>query len=298
MRKLFVLMTILCGCAASAPESSNDKGVAAAVEVGDYPETQPDKLSPQQRTELRRSLDVFYSGNSEEWQRARIRILAMGPEGVEALAIFMIKFFYAGKEDVALDARTTDIAEYWASAHYELYLLQEKAVPYLVIAMAHPAIGSSGRAQCSMTLVKIGNPAVPLLLSNIDRGTPEFQGMVLQTLGNIGDVRAVKPIISLYRNTARPQHYDEDVEDPTLSPRFYSVKAIGEIGDKEGLPLIEEALDDPNPVVRKKAVEMSTEFSCPEALPVLEKALTVSRTCAIGQQQKIKNCIRKIAARQ
>lgn len=282
-----VFLSILCGCTANPSESVADVKITVPEDVS------PKKLTLAERVELRRLLDVYYSKDPKEWEKARMQILAMGEEGVEALAIFMIKFFAAGNIS---DRPEQDIGRYWESARRELVRLKEKAVPYLILAMSHPDMGKTRRLQCSMTLVEIGQPAVLPLVENLKNGCLDFRYMVLETLGTIGDKRAVSGIVSLYQSLPQPEGDDEDAEDPTFGLRFYCVKAIGQIGDKDGLPVITHALDDPNLTVRKQAVESSVRFNCPEALPMLEKALEASRTCAIGYESKIKRCMEKIAA--
>ncbi len=63
------------------------------------------------------------------------------------------------------------------------------------------------------------------------------------------------------------------LDDPDPETRIYALWALGAIGDPRGLPPLEAALADPDPGLRKTAAFALGELGLPEALPALRRAL-------------------------
>ena len=266
MRKMLISLSLLLlfGCAGT--QKQNNLG----------PQTTQDK----QKKSLREYFQEFYKtnppGKSEGWKIARKKILQMGDLGSNALCYFMVKFFYAGKNQSRLKSRGQDLGEYWLAAQRELILLGRKAVPIVVAAMGHAKLGTTGQEQCSRVLAKIGSPSIPFLVKNLkerflkkDRNNQKFCRRILDTLAVIGDKKVAPHIGQIYLKT--PVAKDEG-EDEFYGLRAYCIKALGALRGKEELAVLEKALNDPNIYVRRKAIEAISKYDCPEALPFLQKA--------------------------
>lgn len=294
-RLMVVFFIVVCGVLpVSCRHDATDNGLPRQEISAPLPAS-PDQLemTAERRAELRSLLDVFYTKNPVRWQQARTQILAMQDVGIEALCIFMLKFFAAGRSNDMVEA-IDDPSEYWQPAQKELVAIGDKAVPYVLIQMAQPRLGTTGRMLCSMTLAQIGQPAVPMLIDNLSKGSSVFRRIVLETLGAIGDERAAPAIAEMYSLLPKPQSRDEDAPDPSSDLRQYAVKALGKIKSVEGLSTLAEALSDPSPYVREKAVEAVAEFRSREALPALEKALSVAQGENLA---KVRRAIRRIQSR-
>ena len=290
-----VLVLMLTACQSNSGKVPMEKEPAQELKIKWKSKSQPQKLSEQQRQQLRQNFEIFYNGTPKSWARARSEILALGPMGEEALALFMIKFFAAGRQAIPVQARSQDLGKYWQSAARELVRLKEKAVPYLIYAMSHPKMGSTGRSQCVYALVKIGRPAIAPLVQNIERGSRAFRRMALQALGDIGDPYAALAIVSLYNKLSLPTAPVTDLaEDSSFDLRYYSVKALGQLRAGKGLAVLEKALSDPNQLVVKQAIIAVLNFETPQAIPALRKALAVCRQSFPGYRLRIEAHIARI----
>jgi len=273
---IFFAIWILCGCQSSRPLLSEKENSFVPVEIKIKQASDPQKISPEERQNLREWLSVFYRGpKKKEWKEAREKILKIGPVGTEAICIFMLKFFYGGKKKTALQDRDEDVAKYWEQAKEELLYLKDDAVPYILYTMSHPSLGSTGRMLCSQTLVKIGKPAVEPLIQNIEKGPRAFQRIVMDTLSKIGHPIASIAIAELYLRLPLPKQsiVEESQEDDTFDLRFSAIKALGVLASHDGLKAIEKALDDPNPLVAKEAFKAILNYNEEECIPALKKAL-------------------------
>lgn len=282
---MITLIIFFSGCSSKKDKLKGKKEKEVVVDW--QKKTAPHELSPQQKKEILPNLKVFYSGTPKEWEIARKKILAMGPTGAEVLAIFFIKFFGTLKN------KNQDFTLYWTKAQRELIRLKEVAVPYVMLAMAHPNMGTSGKLLCSRVLVSIGKPSVPMLVKNLETGDHSFRRIVLETLGNIGDKSAGAPIASLYKSLPKPnksEEEDEDIQDqdPFYGLRYYCLKALGKLRSEDSLDAIQLALKDPILIIRKKAVEASLQFHSSQALPLLQESAQVSLKSFPGYYRKLK----------
>lgn len=253
-------------------------------------------MTLEERNKLRQYLRVFYSGSPKKWAKARKKILEMGAIGEEALCIFMIKFFASGKRKIALKNRTYDLGKYWIAARNELKKLGIKAVPYILYAMAHPKMGSSGRNECSITLVRIGSSATPHLINNLYKGRKAFRRSIIQTLGNIGDKKAGKPIGELYQKLRKEvDALKNKNDDGSFGLRYYSIIALGQIKTLKAIPIIKQALSDPNKLIVEQAIIAISKYKkIPSALPVLRKAYKIAKRSFWRYTKKIESTINTI----
>ncbi|MFH1718596.1 MAG: HEAT repeat domain-containing protein [Planctomycetota bacterium] len=90
------------------------------------------------------------------------------------------------------------------------------------------------------TLVQIGPPAVPLLITAMEDEDWIIRQGASQALGRIGDPQAVEPLINA-------------LEDKNQWIRQYAAEALGLIGDERAIEPLVEALEDDNPNVRALA---------------------------------------------
>lgn len=276
----FLTVIILClmmllGCQTTEKVNSSADTDPLVIAT---PKANLDDLTPDQRQDLRVWLDTFYDGTPDQWELARTNVINLGQVGKDALCIFLVKFFFGGKQQIPLGSRSEDIAEYWERARHELVRMKGEAVPYIIAAMAQPQIGTTGRMQCSLTLVQIGEPAVPVLIANLNRGERRFQRMALETLAKIQSPQSAGPISSFYLQLPQPAQVSDDLsDDPTIDVRYYAIKALGKIPSSEGIPALRKALYDVNELVVKQALQSLLELNNPATLPVLKEALQVCK---------------------
>ncbi len=288
---IFFAIFLLMGCQSNQRLLSPKEESFEPVDIDIKESSAPAKISPEERQNLREWLSVFYKGSKKkEWKEAREKIINMGAVGKEAICIFMLKFFYGGKKKVSLEDRDEDLAKYWEEARDELVYLKEDAVPYILYAMSHPSIGSTGRMLCSQALVKIGKSSVSPLIQNLEKGPKAFRRMAMETLAKIGSPDASRAIAKLYLRLPRPATKldleSEDDEDFDL--RFSAIKSLGILASSDGLAAIEKAFDDPNPLIVKEAFKAILNYDIEEAIPILKKALEKAKDPGyIGFTKKI-----------
>ncbi len=286
-----IILAIFIGC---QNQSTSTKKSEEYIPVVVTPlETDISSLSASQSQNLRLWLDTFYDGDSEIWQQSRKKILGLGPVGMEALSIFMVKFFFGGNQNIPAGFRNEDINSYWERAREELAQLKSVSVPYIVAAMAHPNMGTTGKMQCSMTLVKIGQPAISDLVTNLERGNRSFRRIAIETLANIGDPEVVPSIAKIYLESKQPSSSDVEIQnDASFDLRYYAIKALGKLQDTEGLPALEKALEDKNSSIVEQSLQSLLLYEDPAALPILQKALIKCRASEfIAYQNRIQRRI-------
>jgi HEAT repeat protein len=106
-------------------------------------------------------------------------------------------------------------------------------------------------------LVEIGAPAVEMLIDSL-KGNVRWYAIL--ALGEIGDPRAVEPLIACLRDTS-----------PFV--RQVAANALGKIKDSRAVEPLVDALRDPDGTVRKNAAEALGKSSCLQAVDPLINAL-------------------------
>jgi len=150
------------------------------------------------------------------------------------------------------------LAEY---ARKKMVADPEKSVPYLISVMDT----KSARARhCIRRILKeIGSSAVKPLLGALRSDNWLEVSLAVQTLGEIGDKRAAKPIMKLLGHSRRWQ---------ILSA---AATALGKLKSREAVePLIKLFEGGKNRFVRKSVVVALGRIGDPRAIPVLIKALS------------------------
>ena len=89
------------------------------------------------------------------------------------------------------------------------------------------------RSNSIIALVKIGEPTVELLINVLTDKEGQIRGQAAETLGEIGDLRAVIPLISTLKD-----------ENPWV--RMTAVNALGNIGDARAVEPLQNVLNDEN----------------------------------------------------
>jgi HEAT repeat protein len=134
--------------------------------------------------------------------------------------------------------------------------------------------------------VEIGRPAVEPLIGALKHHDPAVRQLAARALGDIGDTRAVEPLIAAMRGredlraiaaTALGQIDDIRAEEPLLAAlkdgasnvRAAAARALGRLGDVAAVERLIAALKDHESVVRGAAVEALGEIGDPRAVEPL-----------------------------
>ncbi|NSW75431.1 MAG: HEAT repeat domain-containing protein [Candidatus Atribacteria bacterium] len=116
--------------------------------------------------------------------------------------------------------------------------------------------------KASWALLKIKDPRVTeSLLEALQHDIPQVRMGAAYTLGEIGDIRAVEPLITVLR------------EDQEERVRTQAAHALGRLGDKRAVKPLIEALKDREHSVRYAAIMALWELEAKEAIPYLIQAL-------------------------
>ncbi len=89
-------------------------------------------------------------------------------------------------------------------------------------------------------LARIGTPAVETLLAAMKVGDPQVRRTAIEALGNIGDTRAVEPLLAALNDA---------------DSRFSAIKVLGEIGDRRAVGPLTMLLSDKDRTIRSGAVK-------------------------------------------
>lgn len=124
------------------------------------------------------------------------------------------------------------------------------------------ALGSSNlddMLDASNGLRQIGESALPELTKALETSTARHR--IAAILGQLGDTRAVLPLIALLSTDS----YDQ--------ARYSAALALGELGDKRATESLILALDDPDSAVRNAAASALGDLRDESAIPYLIRAL-------------------------
>ena len=98
------------------------------------------------------------------------------------------------------------------------------------------------------------------LLKLVDDDEDEIAREAIEALSNIGDERAVNPLVALL--------CDWDAE---FGRRLWATSALGHLHDFRVTPILIAALSDPHPLLRPSAVRALAHLGDPAALPALDR---------------------------
>jgi HEAT repeat protein len=120
-------------------------------------------------------------------------------------------------------------------------------------------------AKCSWdACMRIGTPAVIPLLAVLQKGNDSDRRAAAKRLGELGDARAIKPLAESLRNGSkelRPvvqnalvvigaqavENLIAVVKDGSKEARLSAVEALGQIGDRRALPVVESLANETDP---------------------------------------------------
>ncbi len=101
-------------------------------------------------------------------------------------------------------------------------------------------------------LVEIGKPAVESLLSSLESENKDVQISAARALGQIGDTRAIQPLIELLTES-----FDVDL-------MFEATMALLSLDEKEACRELQKLKATKNPVIRKLVKKLIKENNCPK----------------------------------
>jgi HEAT repeat protein len=140
------------------------------------------------------------------------------------------------------------------------------------------------------TIAEMGKPAVKPLLTILGQGPARQKQVAAQVLGEIGDPKAVKPLLAYSRKDetgkaalvviGRPAvpALIQALGDPVIPIRATAAEVLGEIGDRRATKGLREALRDPeNPVwhAASDALVLMNRKNVGKLLPWLESESTM-----------------------
>jgi HEAT repeat protein len=112
------------------------------------------------------------------------------------------------------------------------------------------------RDAAERALADMGGVAVPVLLTRLGNDNPAIRKMAATILGEIGDPRAVTPLLGALA--------DED-----LGVRQCTAEALGALKAEVAIPNLVKLLDDPIPVIRSSALTGLDRMGTPSARKAL-----------------------------
>jgi HEAT repeat protein len=162
------------------------------------------------------------------------------------------------------------------------------AVPALMGALTGDQY-SGIRWKAAEALAKIGTPAVPSLLAVLDHPDEDIRWKAAVTLGEIGDTRAISPLVELLGDKDRfvrsraayalgligapaVETLKDAVSRGDTDFRKGAVAALGKVDDPSATEALVPALGDPSPEIRQDAISALTARG-PGAVPALAPAL-------------------------
>ncbi|MDD5771995.1 MAG: HEAT repeat domain-containing protein [bacterium] len=107
------------------------------------------------------------------------------------------------------------------------------------------------------SIVKIGKPAIPFLLNNLESNDLNLQKLSILSLGQIRGKDLVPPLLKIVN--------EKNIE--------YVVLALGDLADPEGIDFLVKSLKHPVWQVRQKSAQSLTRFTDTRILPPLRAAL-------------------------
>ncbi len=169
------------------------------------------------------------------------------------------------------------------------------AIPWLIALLGDQERATSRRRRAAVGLLaarlleELGRRAVPQILAALEREREPFgRAMMLRVLGEIGDPRALEPILKHTRFPRPPKKdrkkrslvqiapvlHEQQKEEPAPPPmvRAQAVKALTRYQDPRVAAALVAALGDPHPEVRAAAAKTLAKRGDPEALAALMAA--------------------------
>lgn len=137
-------------------------------------------------------------------------------------------------------------------------------VPTLVAALDDP--DAEVRRHAVRALIRFGSEAVPPLVSSLSGASPRGAAGAVRALGDIGDLRAVEPLLALAAGPLRQEVFPAlgklkdpraeaalvaGLSDPEWRTRMNAAMALGHLGGPGAVPALRVTLEDEVAVVRE-----------------------------------------------
>jgi len=132
------------------------------------------------------------------------------------------------------------------------------------------------RRYATRSLIKLDRHAVEPMIAALPTATTRAAGYLIRALGDIGDARAVEPLLAQVSGPNRPLVFQalaklkdrraeaaliEGLKDADWRSRSFAAMALGPLGSPQSATALEPLLDDPEVVVREwaaRSLEMIT----------------------------------------
>ena len=150
-------------------------------------------------------------------------------------------------------------------------MMDESDVEGLVKVLGHSQ--AHLRMQASDLLIRLGELALPVLISTLDDPNPEIRKGCIRALGGIGNNKAVVPLLRhLRKEEAGVAQFIIDslaelrdpravpalcrmTRNPSLILRYNAVRGLGDFSDRRSVPFLIDALSDNANIVRLRAID-------------------------------------------
>lgn len=107
----------------------------------------------------------------------------------------------------------------------------------------------------SDALVQIGSSAVEAVIAGLDERTWYKRERSAETLGNMGDPRAVQPLIRVLEGRPYSENAGKLFSDWDAYVCSAAIEALGKLGDSQALEPLAQMSDDPSASIRQAAVQ-------------------------------------------
>jgi len=185
-------------------------------------------------------------------------IIALGQIGDKRAAELIIDIFeklVSGKNE-----RSEYLSVIKVAAKVLGKIVNERAIEPLILTLTLPKPKfphQDARIEAVKSLVKIGEPAVDLLINAVDHDQLEVRVRAARALGQIEDSRAMQPLINL-------------LKDPSYKVREAATIAVQKIGGDRVIDLLIDSLKDSEASVRTAAVKSLTRIGELSVAPLIE----------------------------
>jgi len=161
-------------------------------------------------------------------------------------------------------------------------------------------------------LISIGDSSVvPALMNILEKGSGD-QSYVIITLAEIGDERAVNPVLKIAKNPESPGRVmairalgqlrssratwelTQILEKEDGDCRKYAAEALGKIGDHNAVPVLTSAMNDRTWSDRLYALHALADIGTSQAAKIIEEA---TNDADIGFSEEAEKCLRRIKRR-
>ena len=251
-RCLFLLLAFLPAACGSSPKKDGEKAEStseASRETEGFTDTRPvpEPPTPAEIRDFER-IWALYDKDDPRWPLERDRFKQRSDSAAYLLTAFLMRYYMqlntvrdrAGPKLVKVKDEIVEVGEPAAPALVDMMILDRIPMKDGRFFLTDDLT----RKDCLDMLERMGSPAVPHLLSALEREDLSEKGRrhLALALGGTGDRRVYETLVRLLR------------EDPSWQVRADSATALAKLGDRRALgPLQEAVLKDPDKSVVRRA---------------------------------------------